>query len=242
MQEKKIGCEKCDWTGQKIIHYPDGHITACDCECTIRRINHNRLVNAGIEEAFTTCNFENYNDMNNQQLFNAKQSSMEYVKNFQDTIRTRNNSILFSGQVGSGKTHLGIAICSELMKLNMDIVYMPYRNAVTKIKQCVNKDDAYGPELRKYTEAGVLYIDDLLKGKITDADVNVLYEIVNYRYLNNKPMIISTEKTLNELLAFDEAIGSRIIEMSRGHVITFKGKNLNYRLYGGTQGNLYAVG
>ena len=43
-------------------------------------------------------------------------------------------------------------------------------------------------------------------------------------------MIISTEKSLKELIQFDEAIGSRIIEMSREHVVVFKDKSLNYRL------------
>ena len=58
----------------------------------------------------------------------------------------------------------------------------------------------------------------------------MMYEIVNYRYMNQLPMIISTEKSLKELIQFDEAIGSRIIEMSREHVVVFKDKSLNYRL------------
>lgn len=79
-------------------------------------------------------------------------------------------------------------------------------------------------------------VDDLLKGRITESDVNILYEIVNYRYMNNLPFIISTEKSIGELLSFDEAIGSRIIEMCRGNIVQLQGKELNYRLFekGGT--------
>ena len=57
-----------------------------------------------------------------------------------------------------------------------------------------------------------------------------MYEIVNYRYMNNMPIIISTEKSLNDLLIFDEAIGSRLIEMCRRNIIQLQGKELNYRL------------
>ena len=79
-------------------------------------------------------------------------------------------------------------------------------------------------------DTAVLYIDDMLKGRLTETDVNVMYEIVNYRYMNNLPLIISTEKNLDELLVFDEATGSRIIEMCIGNIIYLEGKELNYRL------------
>ncbi len=58
-----------------------------------------------------------------------------------------------------------------------------------------------------------------------------MYVIVNHRYMNNMPMIVSTEKSLEELLEFDEAVGSRIVEMSRGNMARLEGQDLNYRLY-----------
>ena len=66
-----------------------------------------------------------------------------------------------------------------------------------------------------------------LKGRTTDADTNILYEIVNYRYMHNKPMIISTEKSPATLVDFDEAVGSRILEMCRGNIVQLQGKELN---------------
>lgn len=108
---------------------------------------------------------------------------------------------------------------------------MAYRNAVTRIKQNIMDEEVYNRELNQYTSAQVLYIDDLLKGRLTETDINIMYEIVNYRYMNNMPVIISTEKSTDDLLAFDEAIGSRLIEMCRGNIIQLQGRELNYRLY-----------
>ena len=62
---------------------------------------------------------------------------------------------------------------------------------------------------------------------------NIVYEIVNYRYNNNLPVIISTEKKPGELIEFDEAIASRLLEMCYSHIIIFSGEELNYRLYKG---------
>ena len=151
--------------------------------------------------------------------------SLEFQnKGFKD-FDTRGNP-----QVGAGKTHLGVAICNNLMNRNVAVCYMAYRNAVTKIKQVMTDEPEYNRVLRPYMQTRVLYIDDLLKGRVTESDVNILYEIVNYRYMNNLPMIISTEKSIEGLLEFDEAIGSRIIEMCRGNIVQLRGKELNYRL------------
>jgi DNA replication protein DnaC len=78
----------------------------------------------------------------------------------------------------------------------------------------------------------MLLIDDLFKGRITESDVNIVYEIVDYRYFKNLPVIITTEKTIDQLIDIDEAIGSRLYEMSKNYLITLEGKKLNYRLHG----------
>ena len=46
------------------------------------------------------------------------------------------------------------------------------------------------------------------------------------------PVIVTTEKSISDLLEIDEAIGSRLYEMSKNYVTTMIGKNLNYRVYG----------
>ena len=45
-------------------------------------------------------------------------------------------------------------------------------------------------------------------------------------------MIISSECSVGKLLDIDEALGSRIIEMSKGRVVELRVGELNYRMYG----------
>ena len=143
---------------------------------------------------------------------------------------------MLCGQVGAGKTHLGTACSVSLIEKGIAVIYMGYREEMTSLKARIIDEPAYSKEMGKLKTAPVLFIDDFLKGKITESDVNIIYEIVNYRYNNHFPMIISTEKTLDDLIDFDESIGSRLIEMCSGHIIVFNGKELNYRLYrGGTK-------
>lgn len=78
----------------------------------------------------------------------------------------------------------------------------------------------------------VLIIDDLFKGKINESDINIVFEIVNYRYMNmnNLPIIVSSEFTSENLLYFDEGVGSRIIEMCKDYVVEIEGKENSYRV------------
>ncbi len=228
--EPKYECPKCRDTGFVYRTDEKGYEIASRCECYELRRSRDMMRRSGISAEFQKKNFDNFATKQNAQLANAKDKAMQYVEHFGQTEHDRYNSIMFTGQVGAGKTHLGTAICGALMKHGVAVIYMAYRNAVTKIKQNIIDEAVYNRKLNQYTSARVLYIDDLLKGRLTDTDINIMYEIVNYRYMNNMPIIISTEKSPNELLAFDEAIGSRLIEMCRGNIIQLQGKELNYRL------------
>ena len=229
---KKYKCPKCKDKGflERIDEH--GYTFWRDCECTIIQKAKEMMERSGISAEFQKKSFVNFDTRGEAQLSNAKVKAVEYVKSFEKTEHDRRNSIMFTGQVGAGKTHLGTAICSELMNAGIAVIYMAYRNAITKIKQNLIDEEVYHREMEKYTSARVLYIDDLLKGRLTDSDVNIMYEIVNYRYMNNMPIIISTEKSIDDLLEFDEAIGSRLIEMCRGNIVQLQGKNLNYRMFG----------
>lgn len=205
--------------------------TARLCKCREAKIYKKILENSGISEAFRRKNFENFK-ANNPLTAQAKKMAINYVKDFSKIRNQKSNSIAFLGQVGAGKTHLSIAIANELMKQNIGVLYMQYREAIIHLKQNIMDEFYYQKEISKYKTAAVLLIDDLYKGKITDSDLNIMFEIINYRALKQLPIIVSSEYTADKLLDFDEAIGSRIIEMCKGHIAEFIGPELNYRITG----------
>lgn len=138
---------------------------------------------------------------------------------------------MFLGQAGSGKTHISIALAINLLNSKANVVYMPYRDTIVNIKQNILDKDSYMESLLKYKQCQVLLIDDLYKGKVSSSDINIMFEIVNYRYLNHLPMIISSELSFKEILDYDEAVGSRLYEMSKDFIVTMdKEISKNYRL------------
>lgn len=224
-------CEKCKDSGFLLV-MKNGYEVAVRCDCYEKNMSLLRLKNSGISEEFQKKGFKEFECNGIAVLQEAKEKAIQYYQNFFMNETSRQNSIIFCGQPGSGKTHLGMAICNNLLNVcHVGVTYMAYRNAITRIKQAIMDKENYYVELNPYCNARLLYIDDLFKGKPTDADLNIIYELVNFRYMNNKPMVISTEKLQEELVSLDEAIGSRILEMCRGHMVKLEGRELNYRLY-----------
>lgn len=229
---EKYECPVCNDVGY-IFTIRDGHEYCTPCGCQEIKIAMERLERSGLAKEFKEKTFQNYYTENNPILIDAKHTVERYADEFLTFKHERHNSLMLCGQVGAGKTHLGTACSIKLIHNGTAVIYMGYRDEMTELKASILDSEKYNRELSRYKKAPVLFIDDFLKGKVTESDVNIIYEIVNYRYNNNLPIIISTEKTPDALINFDEAIASRLIEMCRGNIIFFKGKELNYRLYGG---------
>ena len=220
-------CNKCrDLTF--IIN--DGVATPCECRAV--KEAKDILRKSGISEEFRNKNFENFKTINDSQSINAYNKAREYSNNFHIIKNNTQNSIMFMGQPGSGKTHLSLSIANVLMDNGVGVVYMGYRDVITQIKQNIMDEVYYNKVMNRYKNAKVLLIDDLFKGSISKSDINIMFEIVNYRYFNNLPMIMSTEKGGEDLIKIDEAIGSRILEMAKDYNMELKGGKLNYRIYG----------
>ena len=136
--------------------------------------------------------------------------------------------LLFMGNTGTGKTHLCSIAANGLMDLGMRVTYMTYPSLVRDIKM-FNADGLV--DKAKHTD--VLFLDDLFK--FEDAKCNLdLFEILDYRYKEDKCTIISTEKKEAELMALDEAMFGRIAEKAGSSKyyteIVDKENNRNYRL------------
>lgn len=209
----------------------DGYVNdVIECECrdaeAIKRLWKASGIN--LENSNQTFgNFEVWNDYSRK----AKDTALAYYKDFHNIRSSRRNSIMFCGQVGSGKTHLTIALAVNFLNKRIKVVYMPYRDVITKVKQNMLDDEYYQKMISKYQTCDVLLMDDLFKGKINETDINIVFEIINYRYLNHLPIMVSTEFTVENLLYFDEAIGSRIYEMCKDYIVEVgKSRDNNYRL------------
>lgn len=224
--KEDLDCPKC-LNREDIAYWDDEEerIKYTVCECKAKRANLRRIRLSGLSKIIEKCTFEKYN------------TNSEW----QNKVKTKayNNSQLdkwfyIGGQTGAGKTHLCTAICKSLIDQGQNVLYMLWRDEISKLKAMVNTPE-YFEEIKKIKNMQVLYIDDFFKveqGKMpTQSDVNIAWEILNYRYNENLKTIISTELLLTEIEDIDGSTAGRIIEKAtREYCVNIaKDKNKNHR-------------
>lgn len=206
-----------------------GYAVQHECSCMATRRSVWLIEKSGLGDQIEACTFENYN---------ATEQWQAYIKTMAfDFIKQNGRWFFIGGQVGCGKTHICTAITGELIKLGKSSVYMLWMDEVIKIKAVKMDEVEYNKIISKYKVAPVLYIDDFFKterGKNpTTSDINIAFEILNHRY-NNKDLItiISSERSCDDILEIDEAIGSRIYQKCGEFKISIaqdKKKNFRFR-------------
>jgi DNA replication protein DnaC len=226
-------CPKCLNRGKYAIPKGDGGISVSDCDCMKIRRCVRKMEDSGLREVIRDWTFDAYKDTDSWQT-TIKQGAIAYADNVDGWL-------LFCGQSGSGKTHLCTAVCRHLLLAGEEVHYMPWRQDVRELKGTAKDPAAQAEALKQYQEAPILFIDDLFKvSKAADgscvpsvADVNLAFDIINYRYTKRLTTIISTERSPTELVEIDEATGGRIVQMAQGHIFCIEKKpGRNYRLRG----------
>jgi len=199
-----------------------------ECQCRIERRTKRLLAKSGLDNVVDNYTFDNYIAKADWQK-HIKATAQAYVKDH------AGKWFFIGGQVGAGKSHICTAIVGQLLKAGIPCRYMLWRDDVVKLKAVVTEDTEYQGIISKLKDIDCLYIDDFFKterGKVpTAADINVAFELINYRYNKQLPTLISSEKTIDELLDIDEAVGSRIYQMTRNSCLEIaKDKSKNMRL------------
>ncbi|MEE3402497.1 MAG: ATP-binding protein [Acutalibacteraceae bacterium] len=218
-------CVCCQNKG--VIYYNDEDgLYVVPCTCMQIRKALRRIRDAGLEKLVDKCTLSNF--ITKEPFQKAmKQLAMDYLND-------GGIGFFIGGQSGCGKTHICTAVTGQLIYRGSNAAYMQWRDDSVKLKQYAN-DPIYEALVNRYKFCSVLYIDDLFKtqaGKSpTQADINLFFEIINSRYIQQERTIISSEWTLEQILDFDEACGSRIAELCADYIINISpDRAKNFRL------------
>lgn len=214
-------CPKCHNKGF-IMDYDEYGYKVRPCSCEKVRQSLRKIEKSGIKpllERYTLAKYQ----CNTQWQKNAKDLAIRFLDDFSGKW------FFAGGQSGSGKSHICTAIVGELLQKGHAAYYMTWRDESVKLKAIIN-DEAYSKTIDELKNMEVLYIDDLFKGTVSKADINLAFQILNYRYINNLTTVISSELNLSAITQVDEAIAGRILEKARGYTLIIpKDSAKNYR-------------
>ncbi len=126
--------------------------------------------------------------------------------NFNGKKMSEVRDMLIYGGVGTGKTHLVVAMLNKLINANIYCRYTTEHNLLDLYFQ--KKYD----EFNAFKKVNILVIDELGKRELVDWQMIQLEELISYRYNEMLPTIFITNMTENEFKSF---VGDRVTSRLR---------------------------
>lgn len=162
----------------------------------------------------------------NVSLDTCDKQPQEYIE-FARNWAKKPSSVFLLGGYGAGKTHFAFAMLREMFRKAPMVIWPRYfssPNLDSMLLKASKSEDGDEYELKKFGTEDLLFIDDLGRETKSDRLRRQYFEILNQRYTQNLPTILTSNFHLDKLAeTLDGAIASRIQEWQ---IIEFNGPDL----------------
>lgn len=131
----------------------------------------------------------------------AIMTAKEYAQSYIDREARRKPSLFICGDLGTGKTHLAAAMANAIIEQGRPVKYATFSQMTQEIRAAfyAESKETEAETARKYKTAPLLFLDDLGKEKATEWSTAQLFALIDDRYNNGRPTVITSNYTLDEL-------------------------------------------
>lgn len=157
------------------------------------------LGKSGIKKRFRQRTFANFRTDTAERTKNYR-IAKSYADNF-EYHKARGDGLYIEGTNGTGKTHLAAAVALQLIEQGIPVICKTSSDLLMDIKKTFDTHEVSEAQiLDAYKKVELLIIDDLGKEQCSDWSMSVLYSILNDRYEDMKPTIITTNYNTDDLI------------------------------------------
>ncbi|MFR2533949.1 MAG: ATP-binding protein [Clostridia bacterium] len=156
------------------------------------------IKNSKMSKRNLSYKFENFEPNNStRKVFNNLKNYSEKLVN-----GIEKKGLILVGNNGVGKTHLVCSIANKLIENGTPVIYGTLINLFAELRNSYDTDNNISEMkiIKLYENVELLIIDDLGKEKPSEWGLEKLFTIINSRYENNLPVIITTNYNQNSLL------------------------------------------
>lgn len=175
-----------------------------------------RIEAARIPERFRLKTFETFKINRDKNRSKVLQMARDYVDAFNFNDHPPEGLIL-KGEVGSGKTHIALAILQAIVRKGYSGLFYNMPDLLMAIRETYEQHSSTTEHelLDTLAAPDLLLLDDLGAEKPAEWVTDRLYLIVNRRYEQNKPLLITTNNDMTELARkLNDRIVSRLCEIT----------------------------
>ena len=166
------------------------------------RLNVNKT-SSGIEPMYYGARLSTFDQADDNK--GAYNLAKNYVAQFPEML-SRNQGLLFWGDIGTGKTYTACVIANELL----DRGYTVYSLSFAKLFQQVNGSEE--ELMYRVKTVDLLILDDLGTERTTDYGSEKVYAVIDARYRCGKPAIYTTNLTLTAMREVGDIRQKRIYD------------------------------
>ena len=189
-------CALCEGSGLRVVERADGSRAARECDCRAERRRERQRRQAHIPLLYQESTLDSFNidgEDDRHLLSRARMAARKFVKSY--PLETRGVGLLFTGPIGTGKTHLAIAVLKLLMEdRGVNGMFCHYNDLLKDVQNSYN-DRVHETELevlRPMIEAEVLVIDEMGARKPSDWVSDTVGHLLNTRYNERRTTLVTT--------------------------------------------------
>lgn len=160
-----------------------------------------------------------------QSVAEAYTTAKNYVRRFDEIMRSKDDmkGLMLYGPVGTGKSYLAACIANALMAKRVPVLY------TSIIKLTGWSSDDLSDLMDKMRRARLLILDDLGAERGTDFKLEQVFAVIDSRLNSNKPLIVTTNMTLEQMVGSGDLRYSRIWERVRTMCYPILMRGANWR-------------
>lgn len=198
----------------------EGFIGLDQCECYKREMSLEFLKQSNLAPIFKDQTFDTYNlsyfdknkDSDGKSQHEYMKKIFDFCKGYAENFDKKASNLLFCGAPGCGKTFLSCAIGYELIKKGKLVFYAQTQEMISDFEAEKFGKKEQDEDTDVYFDCDLLIIDDLGTEFQTAFSDTVLYNVINGRINKKKPIIISTNYSIQELKGtYHDRLTSRLM-------------------------------
>jgi DNA replication protein DnaC len=211
----KPDCPICGGTGYFRLDLPVNHpefgkLHVCSCRnVDIQKQVGSRLFALSNLDKLGHLNFDNFLPRGRVGYLPRQADSLQRaLGEAQRYSQSLQGWLVIQGGFGCGKTHLAAAIANFVVSMGVPTLFLTVPDLLDTLRFAYdNETTTFEERFEEIRNASLLILDDFGTQNATEWAKEKLFQILNFRYINRLPLVITTNLSLKD---FDGRIRSRL--------------------------------